>query len=186
MSRGAGRQDTPEKRAALVPVRRVRRLRKFQLGHRAGGKLSVEHVESLLFAPAGQIQRQFLQGRIMSDHHDVAGVLRQRLQALQHGPRTECVEPPHHVDVEIGGKIGQDTAHRLHRPASGGTENPSRSASHGRQFLAHRGRVFPASGGQSPTEIVGGIRPGLGMPQQPQALHAGPPRSRELLMTPVC
>ena len=108
----------------------------------------MEHRESLLFAPAGQVQGQFLQGGIMTHHQDVAGILRQGAQAPQHGPGAERVQAPHYLDAEIGGQARQDTAHRLHRPAPGGTQDLVGGASRGRQFLSHCGCVLPAPGSQ--------------------------------------
>lgn len=172
--RGAWCEDTAKVGAALFPLPRVGRFGELQFRHRAGGELAVEHREGLLFAPAGQVQRQLLQGRVMPHHHNVSDIPGQFVQALQHRARAERIQLAHHVDTEIAGQAGQDTAHRLHRPAAGGTENSLRSASHGRQLLAHRRRVLSASGRQRTAEIVGRIRPGLGMTQQPQTFHTTP------------
>lgn len=79
----------------------------------------MQYRKRILFAVSGKVKRQFLQSRIMSHHHDVSRIFRQFAKALKHGAGTEGIEPMQHMDREIGGQRGQDSAHGFYRSTPG-------------------------------------------------------------------
>ena len=86
-------------RAAFVPIRGIKCVGKLQFRDRAGRKLAMQYRKCRLLAAAGEIQRQFLQGRIVPHYHDVARIRGQFAQALQDRSRTEGVQAMQHVHV---------------------------------------------------------------------------------------